>query len=189
MYTSKLQRMCQGGMTQAKFLQNQQALLVPFSQRDFAVSEKTLSIRIKAVRNIGKITKAMKMVAASKMRGDLERLANGKQYGFTGIDMMFKMDPYMQRRAPDMPADPRELLVPITSDRGLCGAINSGIFRYTRDYVNGKADRSKMKIFSIGDKGATAMKRPFPDLLKVGLSDISTPYNYPTVMAVSEHVN
>ena len=45
-----------------------------------------------------------------------------------------------------------------------------------------------MKIFSIGDKGAVAMRRPFPDLLKVGLSDISTPYNYPTVMAVSEHL-
>jgi len=51
---------------------------VPVSQRDFAVSEKTLMLRIKAVRNIGKITKAMKMVAASKMRGDLERLSNGK---------------------------------------------------------------------------------------------------------------
>jgi len=65
-------------MTQTQFLQNQSQLLVPFSQRDFAVSEKTLMIRIKAVKNIGKITKAMKMVAASKMRGDLERLANGK---------------------------------------------------------------------------------------------------------------
>jgi F-type H+-transporting ATPase subunit gamma len=71
-------RNCRRGMTQTQFMQNQAQLLVPFSQRDFAVSEKTLSIRIKAVKNIGKITKAMKMVAASKMRGDLERLNNGK---------------------------------------------------------------------------------------------------------------
>lgn len=70
--------MCRRGMTQTQFLQNQSQLLVPFSQRDFAVSEKTLMLRIKAVKNIGKITKAMKMVAASKMRGDLERLNNGK---------------------------------------------------------------------------------------------------------------
>jgi F-type H+-transporting ATPase subunit gamma len=188
MYTSKLQRMCRGGLLQSQFLQNQSQLLVPVSQRDFAVSEKVLALRIKAVRNIGKITKAMKMVAASKMRGDLERLANGKQFGFNGVDMMMKCDPYMQRRAPDMPSDPRELLVPLTSDRGLCGSINSGIFRNVRDYIATK-DRTKLKIFSIGDKGAVAMRRPFPDLIKVGLSDISTPYNYPMVMAVSEHLN
>jgi len=161
---------------------------VPVSQRDFAVSEKVLALRIKAVRNIGKITKAMKMVAASKMKGDLERLNNGRQFGFNGVDMMMKCDPYMQRRAPDLPADARELLVPITSDRGLCGSTNSGIFRTVRDYVATK-DRSKLKIFAVGDKGAVAMRRPFPDLIKVGVSDIATPYNYPMVMAISEHIN
>ena len=135
MFTSKLQRMCQGGLMQHAFAQNQAQLLVPFSQRDFAVSEKALMLRIKAVKNIGKITKAMKMVAASKMRGDLERLNNGKQFGWEGIDMMMKCDPYMQRRAPDTPNDPKELIVPLTSDRGLCGSINSGIFRTTRDYI------------------------------------------------------
>jgi len=163
-------------------------MLVPFSQRDFAVSEKTLMLRIKAVKNIGKITKAMKMVAASKMRGDLERLHNGQDFGYHGIEMMMKCDPYMQRRAPEMPSDPKELLVPITSDRGLCGAINSGIFRTVRDYV-GQKDRSKVKIFAVGDKGAIAFRRPFPDLLKVGISEIETPYNFPMVMAVSEHIN
>lgn len=40
-------------------------------QRNFAVNEKQIKIRMKAVGSIGKITKAMKMVAASKMRGDL----------------------------------------------------------------------------------------------------------------------
>lgn len=163
-------------------------MLLPFSQRNFGASEKTLSIRIKAVRNIGKITKAMKMVAASKMRGDLERLGNGKNFGYNSIDMMMKMDGYMQKRAPDMPSDPKELLVPLTSDKGLCGAINSGIFRDVRTYVANKSDRSKLKIFCVGDKGASSMKRPFPDLLKMGISDIQTPYNYPMVMGVSEHI-
>lgn len=160
---------------------------MPVAQRDFAVSEKVLSIRIKAVKNIGKITKAMKMVAASKMRGDLERLNNGRHFGFGSIDMMMKCDPYMQRRAPDMPANPKELLVPITSDKGLCGATNSGIFRTVRTYI-GTKDRTKIKIFSIGDKGSLALRRPFPDLLKVSISEIDTPYNFPMVMAVGEHI-
>jgi F0F1-type ATP synthase gamma subunit len=49
-------------------------MLLPVAQRNFGASEKMLKIRINAVTNIGKITKAMKMVAASKMKGDLERL-------------------------------------------------------------------------------------------------------------------
>jgi ATP synthase F1 gamma subunit len=101
---------------------------------------------------------------------------------------MLKMDPYMQRRAPDMPSDPKELIVAITSDRGLCGGINSGIFRNVRNYINEKPDRSKMRIFTIGQKGADSLKRPFPDLLKTGISDISTPYTYPMVLSVSENI-
>jgi F-type H+-transporting ATPase subunit gamma len=152
MLSNKLQRFCQGGMTQARFLQQQNAaaMLMPISQRNFGANEKVLSLRIKAVGNIGKITKAMKMVAAAKMRGDLVRLDNGAQFGFNGIDLMFKSDTYMQRRAPDVPADPRELLVPITSDRGLCGAINSGIFRHIRTYIKGKSDRTKLRLFPLG---------------------------------------
>jgi len=76
MLSNKLQRFCQGGMTQARFIQQQNAaaMLMPISQRSFGANEKVLALRIKAVGNIGKITKAMKMVAASKMRGDLVRL-------------------------------------------------------------------------------------------------------------------
>lgn len=50
---------------------------------------------MKAVGNIGKITKAMKMVAASKMKGNLARLHAGKDFGFNSLDMMFKCDTYM----------------------------------------------------------------------------------------------
>jgi len=45
-----------------------------------------------------------------------------------------------------------------------------------------------MQIFSIGDKGTVAYQRPMKDILKIGISEISTPYNYPTVMAISENV-
>ena len=42
----------------------------------------------------------MKMVAASKMRGELVRLQAGKDYGYKSIDMIFKSDMYLQRKAP-----------------------------------------------------------------------------------------
>lgn len=47
------------------------SMLFPTALRNFGASEKSLKIRMKSVSNIGKITKAMKMVAASKMKGDL----------------------------------------------------------------------------------------------------------------------
>jgi F-type H+-transporting ATPase subunit gamma len=59
----------------------QKASFVQVQARSFAVSEKTLKIRMKSVGSIGKITKAMKMVSASKMKGDLRRLNDGKDFG------------------------------------------------------------------------------------------------------------
>ena len=69
--------------------------LVPMTRRSFAVNEKQIKLRMKAVGSIAKITKAMKMVAASKMRGDLKRLSDGKNFGFNSVDMIFKSDAYL----------------------------------------------------------------------------------------------
>ena len=69
----------------------------------------------------------------------------------------------------------------------MCGSINSGIYRNVRDYVATK-NRSNLQIFALGAKGASAMVRPMSDILKTNVSEIKTPYNYPTVMALSEHI-
>jgi len=90
---------------------------------------------MKTVNNIRKITKAMKMVATSKMKADLQRLSNGKNFGVNGVDMMFTSDKYMKDRAPNAPTDAEELIVALTSDKGMCGSINSGVIRNVRDYV------------------------------------------------------
>ncbi len=178
--------MCANPMMHKQMLATSQ-LIVPTQQRYFAVSEKELKARMKTVNNIRKITKAMKMVATSKMKADLVRLQNGKNFGVNAVDMMFTADKYMKDRAPNCPSDAEELIVTLTSDKGMCGSTNSGVIRNIRDYVavNGRA---KKTIFSIGDKGTVGFKRPMPDLLKVGISDVSTPYNYPTVMAIAEHI-
>jgi len=42
----------------------------------------------------------MKMVAAAKMKGELVKLEAGKKYGYTSVDMIFKSDTYLQRKAP-----------------------------------------------------------------------------------------
>jgi ATP synthase F1 gamma subunit len=101
--------------------------------------------------------------------------------------MMFKSDTYMQRRAPEISASPKILLVPLTSDKGLCGGTNSGIVRTLRQFVHAH-DRTKLSLFAIGDKGIGGLNRNMPDLMRVAISDVSKPINYPSVMAISEHI-
>jgi F-type H+-transporting ATPase subunit gamma len=102
--------------------------------------------------------------------------------------MMFKCDTFMQKRQVEMPANPKELIVPITTDKGLCGGINSGAFRAVRTYVN-ERDRSKIDIMCLGEKGASAMKRPFADILRLNILEIQVPYNFPMVLAIAQHIN
>ncbi len=59
--------------------------------------------------------------------------------------------------------------------------------RGLRDFIS-RSDRSKIKVFAIGDKGATGLQRAMPGLVKTAISDISKPDNYPNVIAVSEHI-
>lgn len=161
--------------------------MLAVSHRDFAVNEKQLKLRMKSVKNIGKITKAMKMVSASKMKGDLQRLDKGKNFGVNAIDMIFKSDQFMQRKLPNEPAEPSVLYVPLTSDKGLCGAVNSSIIREIKKLVAGQ-NRSKIDILSIGDKGTVGMTRPFPDLLRLSMSQLLTPMSYSCVMSMAGYV-
>ena len=75
-------------------------LMAQVQNRNFAASEKQLKIRMKSVGSIKKITKAMKMVSASKMKGDLKRLDAGKHFGCDAVDMIFKSDQFLQRKMP-----------------------------------------------------------------------------------------
>ena len=143
----------------------QRYMLTTAPSRGFAVNEKAIKQRRNSVASIGKITKAMKMVSAAKMKGDLNRLLAGKNFGFNSVDMIFKSDTYMQRKAPHLDsADASQLLVPLSSDKGLCGGINSSIVRELKTYVKTK-NRSKIRILPIGEKGSVAMIRPFPDCI------------------------
>jgi len=49
-------------------------------------------------------------------------------------------------------------------------------------------NRSKIQIFSIGEKGSVGMIRPFPDMLKFAINQIGAPYNYPVIMSMSVHI-
>lgn len=91
--TRLIQRFCASPI-QLRMAINTQ-FLIPQPVRNFGASEKTLRIRMKSVNNIRKITKAMKMISSMKMKGELRRLANGKNYGIHSLEMLFKTDTYL----------------------------------------------------------------------------------------------
>lgn len=95
----------------------------------------------------------------------------------------------MQRKVAAMGQGQKTLIVPITSDRGLCGGINSNIVREVKNNINHAPNRSNFEIFCIGEKGNSAFVRPFPDLLKNSVSDVSIPLNFTTVNAISNQIN
>jgi F0F1-type ATP synthase gamma subunit len=80
----------------------------------------------------------------------------------------------------------KTMLVPITSDKGLCGGTNSNIVREVKHMV--KENRSAFKVFVVGDKGSIALSRPLPDVMEYAITNIGTPLNFPTAAAIAAQV-
>ena len=89
---------------------------------------KAIKNRMRAVESIKKITKAMKMVAASKMKQDVQRLDKAKFFGINTMTKVMDSEAYLQKKKTPV-AVKRTLLVPLSTDKGLCGGINSGVVR------------------------------------------------------------
>ena len=117
------------------------------------------------------------MVAASKMRQDVSRLERARTFGVGSIQKVLQNETFLhKKRTPTTPK--KTLLVPITSDKGLCGGTNSSIIREVKAMV--KEDRAAYRIFVVGDKGSTALARPMPDLMDYAITHLITPINFPT---------
>jgi F-type H+-transporting ATPase subunit gamma len=155
------------------------------SKANFGVNEKVIKLRMKSVGNIQKITKAMKMVAASKMRMDLARLDAGKAFGLSTVQNIFANESYLQKKNLNFAAK-KSLVVAITSDKGLCGGVNSTIVREVKSFV--APNRSAYRLFAIGEKGTSALLRPFPDILHTAVSELLYPMNFTVASALSHLV-
>jgi len=139
-------------------------------QNNFGAGIKALRLRMKTIRSIGKITKAMKMVAASKMRVEIARMEKGQHFGVTAVQNVLANETYLQKKNIS-PSVKKVLLVPMTGDKGLCGGCNSAIVREVKQKINPQ-NREKYQILSIGEKGTNGLVRPFPDLLQMSISEI-----------------
>ena len=121
---------------------------------------KDLKNRIKSVKSTRKITKAMQMVSASKLRKAQERAEAGRPYAEKMERMISTLAANISDRnsAPKLLAgngkDKIHLMVVLSSDRGLCGGFNSNLIRAVKQKIRKlEAEGKEVKIFTIGKKG------------------------------------
>ncbi|NOZ66103.1 MAG: F0F1 ATP synthase subunit gamma [Alphaproteobacteria bacterium] len=129
---------------------------------------KDLRNRIASVQNTQKITKAMKMVAASKLRRAQEAAEAARPYAERMENVLASLASSMvgQVGGPRLLAgtgkDQIQLVVVATSERGLCGGFNTNIVKGARARISSLIkDGKDVKIVTIGKKGAASLKRNF----------------------------
>lgn len=117
---------------------------------------KSIQIRLKSVKNIQKITQSMKMVSAAKYARAERDLKQARPYG-EGAQQFFEK----AEVAPAEATEKKKLLIAMTSDRGLCGAVHTGVARTIRNELNEGNNADNTKIICIGDKSRSILQRLF----------------------------
>ena len=118
-------------------------------------SLQTIKSRLRAVNNIGKITRAMEVVAATKMRRAQELAINARPYAFQALGLLSKLTDY---KIPNVPLlSDREikktLMVIISSDRGLVGSFNTQVFRLVSEFIKSNLlTRENLEVITLGKK-------------------------------------
>ena len=131
-------------------------------------SLKDLRNRITSVKSTQKITKAMKMVAAAKLRKAQENAEKSRLYS----EKMNEIITNLKSSITDKSSAPRLLIgnndnkrflcVIMTADRGLCGGFNSNICKKSKEYINNLLkDNREVKIITVGSKSFDQMKRNY----------------------------
>jgi F-type H+-transporting ATPase subunit gamma len=140
---------------------------------------KELRLRIRSVRSTQKITSAMKMVAASRLRRAQEQAEAARPYASRMERMLASLAANLrgQANAPRLLAgtgsDAVHLLVVATSDRGLAGGFNASILRETRRTVRALQGAGKtVKLFTIGRKGRDSLRRDLSRMLVESRTDV-----------------
>ena len=132
-------------------------------------SLKALKIRIGSVKSTQKITKAMKMVAAAKLRRAQQRAEAGRPYATHMADVVASIasgvtvTPQSSKLLAGTGKDDTHLIVLATGDRGLAGAFNSNIVRAARRQADElMADGKKVLFYLVGRKGRPIIQRLYP---------------------------
>ena len=136
-----------------------------------------LKKRISSVKSTQKITKAMKMVAAAKLKRAQESAEKGRPYSQKMNNVILNLSSSISDKdnAPKLLSgtgkEQIHLCVVMTSDRGLCGGFNANIIKKAKSYFSKILSEGKeLKIITVGSKGNDQLKRTFGDKIIENIS-------------------
>ena len=136
-----------------------------------------LKKRIASVKSTQKITKAMKMVAAAKLRRAQDSAEKGRPYSEKMNNIILNLSRGIsdKENAPKLLSgtgnDNVHLCIIMTSDRGLCGGFNSNIIKKAKSYFSKiLSEGKKLKIITVGSKGNDQLKRMYGDKIIENIS-------------------
>ncbi|MBD3311710.1 MAG: ATP synthase F1 subunit gamma [Candidatus Magasanikbacteria bacterium] len=147
-----------------------------------AVNTKIIQRRIKSVKNTRKITKAMEMVAAAKMRRAVEAALNTRTYASLAWDLLVNLSKSQKKVLPLLETRPvkKLLVILVTSNRGLCGSFNSNILKKIAkeladpknisrhrllDSIIEPSENIEIDVLGVGKKGVSFAKKNDYDLI------------------------
>jgi len=150
-------------------------------------TEKQLSNQIKSTTNIKKITSSMKMVSAAKLKGDETRLFKAKPFNAWTERLVGEAKLQEDATYEELPA--KTLLVPFTSDKGLCGGVNTFMTRGVRKAGKKLTDQGKeFDVVIIGDKGRSQIRRMLSGSIKKTMTGVVSPGSYGLAAALASDI-
>lgn len=168
------------------------------------VNTKAIKRRIKSVGSTHKITKAMQMISAVKMRKAVDAAVNTRTYATLAWDLLVKLSKTKKKELPllDVRQVNKLLVIMITSNRGLCGSFNANIIKKTAEQLNNPANIGRQRVentflepnpdmivdvIGIGKKGADFAKKMNYNLI-ASFSDFSDTPTLNDVLPISRMV-
>jgi F-type H+-transporting ATPase subunit gamma len=136
-------------------------------------------------KNIAKITKSMKMVSAAKLRGDQQRLNAADPFSAWAASVTGPHKNLENLPATDFPS--QNLLVTLTTDKGLCGGVNSILCRMTRQLIDRlQAEGKTADLFVMGEKGRGQLRRVYGDNIVAAATERVMPYNFDLACSLAQ---
>nr|SVE79688.1 EOG090X0BEK [Daphnia magna] len=124
---------------------------------------KMISIRLKSVKNIQKITQSMKMVSAAKYTKAERELKLARPYGIGAQEF------YKKAEVKDEEGEKGQLIIAVSSDRGLCGAVHSSIGRIVKTDI---AANPNTKVVIVGDKVRNILQRLYAKNIAMVVTEV-----------------
>lgn len=147
-----------------------------------AATLKAVKERMRSVTNIQKITKAMKMVAAAKLRGDMRRMEMGLP--FCGpVQKLLERVPREEKPGPIT-------FLGVTSDKGLCGGVNSAVNKLCKNSMSEEeAKGNEVKFMCMGGKGIAGLKRLLADRFTLTFEECGkAPWNFAMASIIADRL-